>query len=220
MKQLIALLIAFQIVLSFSCEKSEDQLTVNELTETVVPTPTFAQTLDAEILAANPLEKSPIVEYLRDVDVNLAANTWHGYFVTRANLPDPSYRKHEVYLSKTLGVLAANPNLYIYGYDNETAVFRLIRSSTLAAAETDRMSFRSTDLKSYEDRIYVGAYSANYSVKINMRTIGTIVNCVEYPAAEQIVLSHSAEVKGCNGKIYTNWSFAFAAGVTSWTLLL
>ena len=169
---------------------------------------------------ANPLEKSPIVEYLRNVDVNLAANTWHGYFVNRADLPDPRYRKHEVDLTKTSGVLAANPNLYIYGYDNETAVFRLIRSSTLAAAERDRMSFRSTDLKNNEDRIYVGAYSAYYSVKINMRTIGINVNCVEYPIAEQVVHSHGAQVRGCNGQIYANWSFAFAAGVTSWTLLL
>lgn len=220
MKKLLALLIALQTVLSFSCEKNEEQLTVNELAETLVPMPTFAQTLDAEILPANPLEKSPIVEYLRNVDVDLAANTWHGYFVNRADLPDPRNRKHEVNLSKTLGVLAANPNLYIYAYDNETRVFRLIRSSTLAAAEIDRMSFRSTDLKSYEDRIYVGAYSVNYPVKINMRTIGINVDCVEYAIEEPVFVSHGAKVKGCNGQIYTNWSFAFAAGVTNWTLLL
>lgn len=220
MKKLIALLIAAQIAFAFSCEKNEDQLTVNELTETVVPTPTFAQTFDAEILAAVPLEKSPMIQQIRDANVNLAANTWYGYFVNRADLPDPRSRKHEVRLAKTFGVLAANPNLYIYAYDIETRVFRLIRNSMLAAAEIDKISFRSTDLKNYEDRIYVCTYSVDYPVKINMNTIGINVNCVEYPMAEPVLHSHGAQVRGCDGRIYTNWSFAFAAGVTGWTTLL
>jgi hypothetical protein len=81
------------------------------------------------------------------------------------------------------------------------------------------MSFRSSDLKYSEERIYVGAYSRDYAAKIRMTTTARAVDCVEYAPAEQVVLSHGQQVQGCDGKFYNNSSFAVAAGVTSWTLL-
>ena len=220
MKKLIIACLALLSVLNFSCEKGDDQIALSEPKTLEVPTPSYTKTMNAPTLEILPVEKSSLVEIIRDVNLNLIPNTWSGYFINRADLPDPLLKKLAVMVTKTNTANVGNPNLYIYGYDNETQVFRLIRSSTKPSIEADYMSFRSTDLKFAEDRIYVGVYCFDYPASARMQTLRRDVDCKEYPAAEQIATSLFQPVIGCDGVQYSNSSVARNTGVTKWFAVL
>lgn len=220
MKKTLFVALTILATLNLACEKAEDQINTEPLVSIEAPVPTFAQTQNAEVMETPLNEKSPIIAIIREVNVDLAPNTWYGYFIKREDLPDPMLRKHDVLLIKTNTANVGNPNLYIYGYDRETQTFRLIRSSTKPASETDNMSFRTTDLKSTEEMIYVGAYCFTYPASVRMTTYDRPVNCKEYPTADQVAISLFQPVIGCDGVRYTNGSLARIAGVTSWRLEL
>lgn len=220
MKKIFFAVVVILSSAAFSCEKAENELSQSETVTLKVPTPTFAQTQKAPILQVNPLEKSSLVEIIRDVNIDLVPNTWSGYFINRADLPDPLLKKLAAMVTKTNTANVGNPNLYIYGYDNETQVFRLIRSSTKPSTEADYMTFRSTDLKFAEDRIYVGVYCFDYPASVRMQTLRRDVDCKEYPSAEQIGITLYQPVTGCDGVRYSNSLVARNAGITKWYAVL
>lgn len=221
MKNLLFALITVLFFTGFACNKSEDQLHKTILPETeFVPTPTHDELQQAPTLPDQPLEKSPLVALINEETLTLQRNESYGFFIRRESLGDPLVKKHQVHLTTFYTDPGTNPNLYIYAYNSRNQAFRFIRKSIRPVNEEDVMSFRSTDLKSTEDRFYVLAHSQNGKSKIKLSTYIRPVDCVEYPVAEPQVLSHGAPAMGCNRVEYRNSSYAFAAGITSWNILI
>jgi hypothetical protein len=211
MKKFALALAVLMILLNSACENKYENAIDPALS---APSPTFAQTQDDPILEPT-LEKSGLVEIIRDVTFDMAVNDWEGYFIRRSDLPDPMQKKLQVLLTR-LSNNNSNPNLYLYGYDEQTQAFRLIRSSTKPGNEVDLLSFRSTDLLNSEERIYVGAWAFNSAAFVQMTTLRRDVDCKEFPAAEQITTTLFQPVCGCDGQTYSNAARARAAGITRW----
>ena len=139
---------------------------------------------------------------------------WRNFYYTRPQLPDPNVWRVEV----TIRPLSGNPNLYIYGYDQDLVnPWRYIRSSTNPGMANDKTSYRETGMKGDEERLYMSIYGAtNASFEIIIAAV--TVDCEEYPTADQWVTLEYNPVCGCNGVEYPNPSSARVAGVTSWTV--
>ena len=192
-------------------ETSPQEITIDENT-----TPTGDISINLEKVAERNSESanSRSATYLiYSTVVHVNAGSWKHLYYTYPQLPDPLVTKIEVEIRP----IGGNPNLYIYGYDADKAYpWRMVRSSTNADFTPDRTSFRRTDMKSDEERIYMSVYGqteATYEIIIS----GTTVDCVEYPAADQWILLDYNPVCGCDGNDYPNTSSATVAGITSWT---
>lgn len=222
MKKLLFALFIGLLFTGFACNKSEDQLsaTTAQPKSQPIPVPTLADFQQAPILPDAPLEKSPLVTIINQETRTLGPDQYYGFFILRESLGDPLIKKHQVNLVNLLPNRLGNPNLYVFAYDSQTQMARFLRQSTLPATQEDFVSFRSSDLTSSEDRIYVVAYSHSANHTIKLITSIKPVDCVEYPVAEPRLIAHGSIVIGCNGVQYPNFSYAFAAGVTSWRPLI
>lgn len=133
---------------------------------------------------------------------------WKSYYLTAANLPDPSRYKLEVVVTP----LSGDPDLYFYGYDNGS--FRYVRASAWTGVES--LTFRKSGLLFDEEYAYIGVKGYS-TAQFKIEIYRVAVDCIEYPTANQQVTLEYRPVCGCDGQEYPNPSSAYVTGVTSWT---
>ena len=139
---------------------------------------------------------------------------WRNFYYTRPSLPDPNVWRVEV----TIRPISGNPNLYLYGYDQDLGnPWRYIRRSTNPGLADDKVSFRETGMKAGEERMYMSVYGAT-AATFEITIAAVTVDCEEYPAADTWVTLEYNPVCGCNGVEFPNPSSARVAGLTSWTV--
>ena len=144
---------------------------------------------------------------------SVGQGNWKNFYYTHPQLPDPMVWRIEV----TIRPISGNPDLHLYGYDQDLGnPWRYIRGSANTVTY-DQTSFRSTDMKGIEERLYMSIYGTT-NARFEMTIAAVTVDCQEYPAADQWVTLEYNPVCGCNGIEYPNPSSAAVSGVTSWTV--
>lgn len=173
------------------------------------------RTKDQVATARGPISATTL-EYHQTFTVN--QGDWLNLYYPKNQLPDPDVYKLEVEIVP----LSGDPDLYIYGLDTDSLVssyipFRFIRKSINGGLNTDRTSFRLTDMLSDEDELYINVYGFQKS-QYEIYIYKTTISCQEYPPAYQYITLDINPVCGCNGKEYINASSAIADGLTGWTI--
>lgn len=219
-------LFAFAVLLFASCEQDSLIETVDVLPEETaieemqLTTPSeFENVIDisndfeTDTILGEVENRSPVLIYSNVHSTNI--NTWFGYWINQTSLWNAEHYKYIVKVTP----LSGNPDLYLYGYDAASSdKFRLIRSDT-GASGTEDDTFRKSDLKTYgrtEEKMYVGIWGKT-TTTFRLQIWRTVVDCKEYPTADQVTTLEYAPVCGCDGNEYPNKGAAFVSGITSWT---
>ncbi len=148
-----------------------------------------------------------------EYDVHVDYHKWHFYYFKKSALPDPLKYKIKVVMTPTW----QDADLYCHGYDSYNHNWRTIRHDAKRGyGVSESLTFRLTDLHSFEDRIYINVYGYQHaSFKICFYYYP--VDCEEYPSADQAIPRIYDPVCGCDYNTYENYYAAQAAGITSWT---
>lgn len=176
--------------------------------ETITLPETAEKTEEIKNLKIDEEDKSTrVLIYSRNSSVSQGA--MREWYYNRLDFDDPLEYKFEVVITP----LSGDPDLYLAGYNAGTK--RTIRSSRNGAG-VDSETMRITDLHSYETRAYIRVYgysASNFRIDIYR----TSVDCVEYPAADQVTILLWSPVCGCDGVEYANYQAATVSGITSYT---
>ena len=220
MKQ-ITLLCLLSLVMIIGCEKEEftgapdvenqQNIMDDQLSEEFIADQNYeiAEVFEDPKLDAD--SRSAITLLLHQ-NLTLRTGQWKALSHPKGFMADPLVMKYGIETNPAYG----NPDIYIYAYDIETNSYRFVRSSNNGPGQKDFIKYRKTDLKNFEDAMYILIYAhstTNFDLNITKQT----VDCVEDPPAPGFMITYDYfPVCGCDGNEYPNTSSAIAAGVTSW----
>lgn len=190
--------------------KDEKSLAISE------PTTVGAISLDKEIETFEGSSENKNTRTLIYSNANeVGKGQWIGYWFDKSGLPNPMEYKYEVEVHTING----DPDLYIYGYDSSAGAWRRVRQSINPGGVLDETSFRSSGFVYDEDMSYVGVYGYINST-FEIRIYRTIVDCQEFPPAEQCYEFQVYPLPtycGCDGITYEGFCGPFMAGITSFS---
>lgn len=198
----------------------ENTTEITETTNALVPNVTIdpnalaleAKTTKSTANEANSRNSNTIISV---TDFTIERGEWKKVnFAIPENMPNADEYKIHVQLIPTLG----NPDLFIYGWDAQANnPWREIRRSDRGASNQESTSFRKSDFKSNEERIYIFGYGkTNARYRVILRWYR--VDCKEYPPAEpQFYSQIIQQVCTCDGTTFNHPGQAENAGYTDWS---